>query len=207
MHKLMDKWSVLPLKGIVEETIKNLLARNIHAFFFQDSFQAKEKIHELIPSGSKVLASTSRTLDEIGLTEEIENSGKYVSVRKEYMALDHQKDADKIRILRSTPDLIIGSVHAVTRQGEVLIASNTGSQLAAYAAGAKKVIWVVGTQKITDNLEAGEKRIFEYVLPLESERLKKLHGVESNISKLLRYDKEVMPGRVTLIFVNEILGF
>ena len=118
-----------------------------------------------------------------------------------------KKEADKIRISRSTPDFIVGSVNAITRQGEVLIASNTGSQLAAYASGAEKVIWVVGAQKIVENLDGGFKRITDYVLPLESERLKKLFGVPSNVSQILIFNKAVGPSRVTIIFVNENLGF
>ena len=162
---------------------------------------------ELIPQGARVLASSSQTLEQIGLTDEIDTSDKYVSVRKEYMALDHEKDKDKIRVSRSTPDFIVGSVHAITIKGESLIASNTGSQLAGYVGGAGKVIWVVGVQKIVNSLDDGFKRVYDYVLPLESERLKKLYGVPSNVSKLLIYDKEIVPGRLTIVFVNEKLGF
>ncbi len=203
----MNKWNTPADKNLIEETIRNLKPRNINAFFVETGKEAKEKVLELIPQASRVLVNQSQTLNQIGLAEEIENSEKYVSVRKEYMAFDHEKDADKIRVSRSTPDYIVGSIHAITKKGEAIIASNTGSQLAAYVYGARKVIWVVGAQKIVDNLDEGFKRAYEYVLPLESERLKKIYGVPSNISKLLIYDKEVDPTRVTIIFVNESLGF
>jgi hypothetical protein len=203
----MNKWNNIPDKAVVEETIKNLKQKNINAFFVETGKDAKEKVLELLPEGARVLATASVTLESIGIKDEIDNSGKFVSVRKEYMAFDHEKEADKIRISRSTPDVIIGSVHAITKQGEALIASNTGSQLAGYVGGAKKVIWVIGVQKIVNNLDEGFERVYDYVLPLESERLKKLYGVGSNVSKLLIFDKEVVPGRVTIIFVNESLGF
>ncbi|HYM65148.1 MAG TPA: LUD domain-containing protein [Candidatus Sulfotelmatobacter sp.] len=203
----MNNWNKLVDKKIVEETIENLKSRGIDSFFVETAIDAKEKVLELLPKDSKVLVGQSQTLNEIGITDEIENSDKYISVRKEYTGLDRQKDADKIRILRSTPDIILGSVHAVTESGEILIASNTGSQLASYVSGAGKVIWVIGLQKIVENLDSGFKRVYEYVLPLESERLKKLYGVGSNVSKLLIYNKEVVPGRVTIIFVNQSLGF
>jgi L-lactate utilization protein LutC len=203
----MNDWNKLADKATVEEIIENLKPRQINAFFVESGKDAKEKVLELIPAGSRVLASSSQTLMTIGLAEEIDNSGKYVSVRKEYMSFDHKTEADKIRISRSTPDFIVGSIHAITKQGEAVIASNTGSQIAAYSASAGKVIWVVGIQKIVENLDAAFKRIDEYILPLESERLKKLYGVPSNVSQILLFNKSVNPSRVTIIFVNESLGF
>ena len=203
----MTDWNKLADKATVEEIIENLKPRQINAFFVQTGKEAKEKVLELIPVGSKVLTGSSETLKTIGLFDEIDNSDKFVSVRKEYMAFDHKTEADKIRISRSTPDVIVGSINAITKQGEAVIASNTGSQLAAYASGAGKVIWVVGVQKIVDNLEDAFKRINEYILPLESERLRKLFGVPSNVSQLLIFSKAVNSTRVTIIFVNESLGF
>src|SRR3990172_12412946 len=175
----MKDWTKLADKKTIEETIKSLKPRGINAFFVETGQDAKEKVLQLLPKGSRVLAGQSQTLNKIGITDEIENSGNFVSVGKEYMAFDREKEADKIRIARSTPDVIVGSVHAVTKQGEVLIASNTGSQLASYVSGAGKVIWVVGVQKIVDNLNEGIKRIYDYVLDLESQRLEKLYGVKS----------------------------
>jgi L-lactate utilization protein LutC len=203
----MNDWNKLADKKTIEEVIGNLKPRQINAFFVETGQDAKEKVLEFIPEGSRVLASASVTLETIGIKEEIDDSGKFVSVRKEYMALDREKQSDKIRILRVTPDIVLGSVHAVTEKGEVMIASNMGSQLASYVFGAKKVIWVVGAQKIVKNLDMGFERIYEHSLPLESKRLKKLFGVESNVSKILIYNKEPFPGRTTLIFVNESLGF
>lgn len=200
-------WKKLASKEIIEKTIKNLNERGINALLTETGAEAKGKAVSLLPAGSRVLVSTSRTADAIGLTEEIENSGKYKSVRKEYMALNHETEGNKIRELRTIPEYIVGSVHAVTEDGEVVIASNTGSQLGAYVYGAQKVIWVVGTQKIVKNLDEAFKRIYEYVLPLESERLEKQAGIKSNVSKLLIVNKEVVKGRVTLIFINQALGF
>ena len=203
----MNDWNKLADKKTIEKIIENLKPRQINAFFVATGKAAKEKVLELIPAGARVLAGSSQTLKTIGLSDEIDDSGQYISVRKEYMGFDHKKDADKIRISRSTPDFIVGSIQAITKQGEAIIASNTGSQIAAYASGAGKVIWVVGAQKIVENLDEGFKRINEYVLPLESERLKKLYGVPSNVSQILIFNKAVDPTRVTLIFVGESLGF
>ena len=109
----------------------------------------------------------------------------------------------------AAPQWSVGSVHAVTEEGHIFIASNTGSQLPAYASGASNVIWVVGVQKIVKNNDKALKRIYEYVLPLESDRLNKAYNLTmgSNVSKLLIINKEVKQGRATLIFVGEKLGF
>ena len=63
------------------------------------------------------------------------------------MAMDRQTQGAEMRRMGAGPDIAIGSVHAITEQGEVFIASASGSQLAAYAFGAGTVIWVVGSQK------------------------------------------------------------
>lgn len=203
----MNNWNKLADKTAVEEIINNLKERNINAFLVNTEVEAKEKALDLIPQGLRVLVAQSQTLNKIGVVDEIENSEKYISVRKEYMSFDHATQADKIRISRSTPDVIVGSVNAITKKGEAVIASNTGSQLAAYAAGAGRVVWIIGVQKIVDNLDDAFRRIYDYVLPLESERLSKLYGIQSNVSQLLIFNKSVDKDRVTIIFVNESLGF
>ena len=113
-----------------------------------------------------------------------------------------------MNILGATSDYSLGSVHAVTEGGEVVIASNTGSQIPAYAYGSPKVIWVVGTQKIVKDMNMAMKRVYDYVLPLESDRAHKAYGVSgSNVSKILILNKEITPKRITMILVKEKIGF
>ena len=203
----MDKWIRIPSDQEIEQAISALKTNGINAEVVNTGREAKEKVLSLLPDGARVLTSTSVTLETLGIKDEIDNSDRVVSVRKEYMALDHAKDGAKIRHLRSTPEIVIGSVHAVTKNGEVLIASNTGSQIASYVYGADKAIWVVGVQKIVENLEEGQNRIYDYVVPLEDERLRKLFGKGTSLNKLLIFNKETIKDRVTLIFVKEKLGF
>ena len=149
---------------------------------------------------------TSVTLDAISVSSEINESGKYDPVRGKLM--DKNTPAREKRMFGAAPDFAIGSAHAVTEDGHIMVASNTGSQLPAYAYGAAKVIWIVGAQKIVKNIEEGFRRIYEYTLPLESERAKKAYGVAgSSVNKILIINKEVQPGRATVIFVNQALGF
>lgn len=200
-------WTKIPTDQEIKEVISALNDRNISAEVVASGEDAKNRVLELLPNGARVLTTTSITLEEIGIHDKIEQTDKVVSVRKEYMALDHTKDAEKIRHLRSTPDVVIGSAHAVTKNGEVLIASNTGSQLASYVYGADKVIWVVGAQKIVENLEEANKRLYEYVVPLENKHMQSLYGINTNVSKILIFNKEPVKDRIKLIFVKEVLGF
>lgn len=202
----MANWDMLASDEQIEKTIKALKQNGIQASVVDNAEAAKAKAAELVPEGAEVFTLSSVSLQDTGITALIDESGKYTSVRQQ---LDKLEDTNAKRKLGAAPEYAIGSVHAVTLDGEVLIASNTGSQLPADVYGAGKVIWVVGTQKIVPNQEAGMKRIQEYILPLESARLSKLYGKEisSNVSKLLIISRELQAERIQIIFVKAKLGF
>jgi acyl-CoA hydrolase len=120
--------------------------------------------------------------------------------------MDRQTQADEIRRLTSSPDYMAGSVHALTEDGHVIVASAGGSQLGPYVSGAGKVIWVVGAQKIVKDLEEGFRRLNEYVFPLEDARIYKIMGRHSSLNKLLVFNQE-RPGRITIILVKQKLGY
>ena len=169
----------------VEKTIAALKSNGITAYCVETGATAKKKVLELIPQGAEVMTMTSVTLETIGLVKEINESGKFDSVRNKLKSLNRETQSAAMRKIGAAPEWAVGSVHAVTENGEVVIASNTGSQLAAYAYGAQHVIWIVGMQKIVKNRDEALQRIDEYALPLENERAKKAYGIGSNVSKLL----------------------
>jgi len=205
----MNKWNTIPSDNIIQKTADALLKNGINAVVVENGKQAKEKALSLIPQGAEVMNMTSVTLTAIGLDKEITDSGKYNAVKNKLAKMNRETKNLEMQKLGAAPEYAIGSVHAVTEDGKVIVASNTGSQLPGYAYGSSHVIWVVGAQKIVANLDAGFKRIYEYVLPLESERLKKIYPQVSgsNVSKLLIINKEISPQRITLILVKEALGF
>lgn len=161
----------------------------------------------MIPSGVTVLTAASETLSALGITDEIDASGRFNALRPEVMKLDFRTQADERRRLVGVPDVIVGSVQAITEDGCVVCASATGSQLAAYAYGAGRVIWIVGAQKIVPDIEAAFRRIREHCYPLEDERARRVYGQPSSISKALVIEREVFPGRTTIVLVPEALGF
>jgi hypothetical protein len=169
--------------------------------------EAKKIVLGLVPQGVEVYANQSQTLDKLGLRAEFDESGRYDAVRPKVLSLDRKTQGNEIRKLRSSPDYIIGSVHAITETGQVLTSSFGGSQLGAYAYGSAKVIWVVGTQKLVRDLDEGLRRIEEYSYPLEDARLLAAFGIHSAIGKTLIVNREVVPGRITIILVKEELGY
>lgn len=192
----------------ITKTSEALEKNGFTVYGVENGEEAKQKVLSLIPEGSEVMTMTSITLDTIKLTEELNQSGKYDSVRMKLNKMNREEHHRQMQRLGAAPQYAVGSVHAVTEEGVVLIASNSGSQLPAYVYGSDHVIWVVGAQKIVPNLESGMKRLYDYVLPLESERAHKAYGVPGSfVSKLLIYNREPHKGRITIIIVKEALGY
>ncbi len=193
----------------IKRAIDALKANGIDAIVATNAEDAKKKALELIPAGAEVMTMTSITLEKLGITKEINESGTYDSVRNKLNKMDRKTQGREMQRLGAAPEYTIGSVHAVSEDGKVFIASNTGSQLPAYAYGAGHVVWVVGTQKIVENQEAAMKRIYDYVLPLESDRANKAYNstAGSAVRKMLIVNSEGTPGRITIIFVPEVVGF
>jgi L-lactate utilization protein LutC len=193
----------------INAAVQTLAANGMKAVVAQTAEEAKKIVLDMLPKGAEILTATSKTLEALGLDTIINESGEYDAVKPKLQAMwgDESKKRDQ-RKLGTAPDYVVGSVHAITEDGVVLVASNTGSQLPAYAYGAGAVIWVVGAQKIVPNLEEAHKRLETHTLPLESERARQAYGTEgSNISKLLVVSKEVTPERITIIVVKQTLGF
>lgn len=203
----MDKWTKIPDQKIIDVTIEALKANGIEALLVENGKKAFDKVFELLPKGVSVMNMSSVTLDTLGISKEINESGNYNSIKNKLNSMDRKTQGREMQIIGASPEWSVGSVHAVTTDGKVLIASNTGSQLSSYVYGADHVILVIGAQKIVKDFDEGLKRIYEHTLKLESERLMKLFGVPSNVSKLLVINKEIKPGRITVIFVKEVLGF
>jgi len=192
---------------IMENAAKALLGRGVEVHIVEDRDEARTKAVSFIPQGSEVLALTSMTLDECGISKEIEDSGKYQSVRKRIGSVSDKSERDRVRRRLSACEWAIGSVHAVSEEGEVFVASQSGSNIAPYSFGASNVVWVVGGQKIVRDREQALKRLYEHCLPLEDARAKKAYGIGSSINRIFIFEKEPDPKRIKLIFVKERLGF
>src|SRR5206468_3322319 len=98
---------------------------------------------------------------------------------------EHGFSVEVVPDLDAAREAVLASVHAVSRDGTLVIASASGSQLASYAWGATNVIFVVGAQKLVPNLEAARKRIIEHSLKLEDARAYAAYGQNSRVGKIL----------------------
>ena len=172
-----------------------------------DAATAKRIVLDLIPDASPVHQGASQTLDVLGITHEIEKSGRYAALRPRIWSMDRETEANEIRRVGAAPDVMLGSVHAVTETGSLLAASMSGSQLGPYVSGAGRVILVVGTQKIVRDIEEGLLRINEYSYRLEDARAQAAYGIRSAVNKVVVINREITPGRITVVLVDEALGF
>jgi hypothetical protein len=191
----------------IDRTAKALEANGIHTLIAKSGEEAKRMFFELIPDGSEVFLGASVTLEELGIKEIIDKSGRFDSLRPKMFAMNRETQAREIRKLGGTPDYAAGSVQAVTEDGRVLTASLTGSQLGPYASGAGKVIWVVGSQKLVKDLDEGLRRIEQYCMPREEQHMQDLYKRSTYMGKVLIVNREVRPGRTMMIIVKEELGY
>ena len=191
----------------IERTARALEQNNIKTLIAENGEEANRMFFELLPDGAEIFLGASVTLEKLGIKDEIDRSGRFDALRPKMFAMNRETQGREIRKLGGTPDFAAGSVQAVTEDGRVLIASNTGSQIGPYASGAGKVIWVVGAQKIVKDVNEGLKRVEEYCRPLEEVHMQELYKVGTEIRKILIVNKELRPGRITMIIVKEQLGF
>jgi DNA-binding PadR family transcriptional regulator len=207
----MKDWKAPAGRESIERTLKALQANGLQAVLAADAAEARRQVLALVPAGSEVFTMVSITLEESGLAKALNEPGRYDSIRNKLAALNPQTQEREMRKLCAAPDFAVGSVHAVTEDGRLLIASNTGSQLGAYAYSAGRVIWVIGAQKIVRDLEEGMQRLREHVLGLETARARKAYGLpeswNSYYSKILTLNREINPGRAQVVLVNQALGF
>lgn len=201
------KFSKLAPEQSIEKAVKSLADNGIVAKVTENEEEAKKEVLKLVSPGDEVFTMSSVTLDKTEIAKEIDESGKYNSVRNKLNSLDRNTQKREMKKEGAAPQISIGSVHAVTEDGKIFIASGSGSQISAAVYGADKVIFVIGTQKIVKDTDEAMKRIYEYSYPLENQRMMKAHGVGSYPRKILIINKESTPERIFVIFIKENIGF
>jgi hypothetical protein len=191
----------------LERAAEALTAHGFTVEILDDVAAARTRVQDLIPEGASVFTAASETLRLSGIDEDINTSGRYEAVKPRALAMDRVTGADDLRRLLAVPDVVIGSVAALTESGTLVAASGSGSQLPAYSGGAAQAIWIVGAQKVVPDLDAALSRIEDHVLPLESARTKAAYGWPSAVNRLLILNAEPRPGRATVLLLREAIGF
>ena len=168
----------------VERVAAALRGHNIEAIIAPTGDEARQVV-TVDPGGAEVHSGKSKTLEDVSLYSELVESGRYDAIRPRMMAMDRNTQGREIRKLLAAPDFMLGSVAAITEDGTLDAASATGSQLGAYAAGAGRLILVVGSQKIVPDLDAAFRRITDVVFPWENEQVRARLGVDTALEKVL----------------------
>lgn len=202
-------YDTIPSAEVIEKTIVAVGARNVSVHLVETKAEALEKVKSLIPDGAEVMTGSSTTLQQIGFVDLLKSGNHSWKNLKEVIVAE--KDPAKqteLRKLSVSADYFLGSVHAITEDGQTVTASASGSQLPSYVFTSDNVIWVAGAQKIVPTLESAFARIHDYVYPLEDARMKSVGMGGSVIAKMFIFEREVMPNRhVHLVLVKEVLGF
>ena len=202
-----DRFTTLPDQHALQATVTALAEHGFSVDVVGDLDSARQAVLARIPEGSSVMTNASVTLDEAGLTDAInDGGGRWESARQKMFALDFATQAQEMKAIGGQPDYALGSVHAVTRDGVLVIASATGSQLASYAWGAANVIFVVGAQKLVSTLAEAHQRIYQHSLPLEDVRAQAAYGQHSRVGKILEIHWD-LPGRIHIVLIRQQVGF
>ena len=201
-----DRFTELPDDQTLAATVVALEEHGFNVDVVDDFDAARKTVLARLPEGTSVMTSTSVTLDEAGIADAINNGGPYDSERNKLMALDFKTQLQEMKAIGGQPDYALGSVHAVTRDGTLVIASASGSQLASYAWGAANVIFVVGAQKLVPTPEAARERIYEHSLIHEDARAYAAYGQNSYVGKILEIHEE-FPDRIHVVLIRQSVGF
>jgi LUD domain len=200
------RFTALPDEETLAATVVALEEHGFSVDIVDDLDAAREAVLARIPAGSTVMTNTSVTLDETGIAEAINEGGRYDSIRTTLLALDYATQLAEMKAIAGQPDFSLGSVHAITRDGILVVASASGSQLASYAWGAANVIFAVGAQKLVRTIEAARERIYEHSLKLEDARALAAYGMNSRVGKILEIHQED-PGRIHVVIIRQSVGF
>jgi len=201
-----DRFTSLPDDQALAATVVALEEHGFSVEVVDDRDAAQAAVLARIPAGSSVMTNTSVTLDQTGIADAINDGGPYESARNKMFALDFATPAQQMKAIGGQPDYALGSVHAITRDGTLVIASASGSQLASYAWGAANVIFVAGAQKLVPTLQAAHERIYQHSLKLEDARAQAAYGQHSQVGKILEIHQE-LPGRIHIVLIRQPVGF
>ena len=201
-----ERFTALPDERTLAETVVALGGRGFSVEVVDDLDTARESVLARIPEGSSVMTNPSVTLQSTGIAQAVDDGERYDSARAKVFALDRATQLQEVKAIMVQPEFALGSVHAITRDGTLVIASALGSQLASYAWGAANVIFVVGAQKLVPDLATAHERVYEHSFPLEDARALEAYGQHSRVGKILEIHEED-PGRIHVVLLRAVVGF
>lgn len=192
-------------EATLEALAERLRTRNFEVLIVDDGAAATAEVLSRVPEGSQVHTGKSKTLEDIGIFQEFMENERYDFIRRRTLKMDRTTQSDEMRRAGAAPDIMVNSAHAVTEGGQIVMTSATGSQIGPIASGAGKLILVIGSQKVVPDLDTAFRRIEDYVIPYEEDRLNVAHGV-AKMNRTLILEGDHTPGRTTIILVRTPIG-
>lgn len=203
-------FNALASEESINKAIESFKENNFIPHQVKSKKDALNKVIELIPEGASVMNGASETLREIGFIDFLkEGQHKWNNLHENILAESDSEKQQQLRRESVISDYYLGSVHAASETGELIIASNSGSQLPHILFTSPNVILVVGAQKVVPTLSEAIVRLNEHVIELEDKRMNEVYGMGTTHTKTAIYHKEnPMSGRkIHIIIVDEKLGF
>jgi L-lactate utilization protein LutB len=207
-HVDPEKWNQLPPDNEVTQTVEAVGQRGIAVVRAKSGKIALEILKDLIPLEAEMMYGSSTTLIEIGYDAYVNSDeSQWNDLHRAIIA---ENDEEKRRALRRksvAADYFISGANAIARSGEIIACDKVGSRVGAWPYAAAHLIIVSGTNKIAPTLDHALRRVWEYAYPLENARAQRVYGASSEIGKCVILANEEIEGRVTLILIDESLGY
>ena len=210
---MAGKFTTIRNDLLAQKVIKGLESRNMTGYYAKDKGEALKLALELIPEGSTVTMGGAMSAHEIGLVEALKN-GNY-----NFIDRDAYEDKREAALLAYDADVFLSSVNAMTDDGVLVNIDGNSNRVSAIAHGPKKVVFIVGMNKVCSDIDAAMKRARNVAAPINAQRFgivtpctqtgkcmncKSADTICCNFL-ITRYSRHV--GRMHIILVNDELGF
>lgn len=198
---------------LAQKVIKGLASRNMTGYYAASAEEAKKIALDLIPEGSSISMGGGMSVHEIGLVEALKEGN--------YNFIDRDKSEDKRAAMLAAydADFFLSSCNAMTEDGVLVNIDGNANRVSAIAQGPKKVIFIVGMNKVCDDVDGAMKRARNVAAPINAQRF----GLDTPCAKtgscmnckspdticcqflITRFSRH--EGRIHVILVNDSLGF
>jgi hypothetical protein len=203
-----ERWSRVPDEGTIESTVTAIEARNVRVVRAATADAARQALLDMIPNGAEVMNGASTTLNEIGYESLLkENPKRWRDYHSVIMGENDEEKRNALRRKGVAADWFLSGLQAIAGTGELVGCDKTGSRTGAWPYAAGRLVLVSGVNKIVPTVAEALDRCWQYALPVEQQRARRVYGTSSEIGKIVILEKEMAADRVALILIGESLGY
>ena len=209
----MDEYIYKRNELLAKRVIKGLESRNMSGYYAANKEEALAKAIELIPEGSSVTMGGAMSVHEIGLVDALKG-GNY-----DFIDRDAADDPRQAMLAAYDADVFLASANAITEDGIMVNIAGNSNRVSAIAQGPRKVVFIVGMNKVCDDVDGAIKRARNVAAPINAQRFElSTPCVKTGacadckspdticcqflITRFSRHE-----GRIHVILVNDCLGF